>query len=488
MYLFDLLTTKKTMIMKFINRNWRMTGVLILLVSLTGCKKFVQLDTPPTLLVASAVFNDNTTATQAQTNIYSQMSSNQESYNMSNNSGLLSDELTGYAASGQQRQFYINAMISANVYFGPWGPAYNYIYQANAVLEGLQNSHGVSVAVKNQLSGEAKFIRAFWHFNLTNCYGNVPLVTTTAYATNARLARTPQPLVYEQIIADLKDAQGLLSNHYVDFSDTATTTERTRPTLWAADALLARVYLYAKQYVLAEAAATAVIAHADLYGLEPDLSNVFLANSQEAIWQLQIPLPNNGQATYDGANFILQADPNGSGGVSVSPQLLNSFEAGDKRRTNWVHDTTFAGTPYAYPYKYKQGINVSTVAEYGMVLRLAEQYLIRAEARAYQGKLPEAIADLNAIRNRAGLGNYVGSATDPAAILGAILHERQVELFTEWGHRWFDLIRTGTVNSVMGVVTPLKGGTWDPDRHQTLYPIPQIELGKDNNLTQNPGY
>jgi hypothetical protein len=476
------------MIMKFINKNGHMVGVIVLLLSITGCKKFVEINTPPTLLVASSVFNDNTTATSAQTVIYSQMSINTESFNMSSSSGLLSDELTGYAASGGQQQLYINALTANGATAGPWPSAYNYIYQANAVVEGLQNSHGVSAAVKNQLTGEAKFIRAFWHFYLTNCYGAVPLVTTTAYATNARLARTPQPLVYEQIIADLTDAQRLLSSHYVDFSDTATTTERTRPTLWAADALLARAYLYTKKYDLAEAAATAVLAHTDLYGLEPDLNNVFLANSQEAIWQLQIPQPNNGQATYDGNKFILQADPTGSGGVSVSTQLLGSFEPGDSRRTKWVHDTTFAGTPYAYPYKYKQGINVSTVKEYVMVLRLAEQYLIRAEARANQGKLPEAIADLNAIRRRAGLGNYTGSATDPAAILNAILHERQVELFTEWGHRWFDLIRTGTVNSVMGVVTPLKGGTWNADGHQTLYPIAQSERSKDNNLTQNPGY
>jgi hypothetical protein len=474
------------MIMKFINKNRQLIGVLILLLSLTGCKKFVEIDNPPTLLVASSVFNDNTTATSAQTVIYSQMSNNSESLNMSNNSGLLSDELISYSASGDNRQYYTNAMAAVNGP-GPWASAYSYIYQANAVMEGLQNSHGVNPGVKKQLSGEAKFIRAFWHFYLTNCYGNVPLVTTTNYAVNTRLARTPQALVYEQIITDLKDAQGLLAGHYVDFSDTANTTERTRPTLWAADALLARAYLYTKKYDLAEAAATAVINHTDLYGLEPDLNKVFLANSQEAIWQLQIPLPNNGFATFDGAHFILKAAPNG-GGVSVSSQLLSSFESGDSRRTNWVHDTTFAGTPYAYPYKYKQGTNVTTVKEYVMVLRLGEQYLIRAEARARQGKLPEAIADLNLIRNRAGLGNYTGSTTDPAAILGAILHERQVELFTEWGHRWFDLVRTGTVNSVMGVVTPLKGGTWSTDGHQTLYPILQTELVNDNNLTQNPGY
>jgi hypothetical protein len=73
-------------------------------------------------------------------------------------------------------------------------------------------------------------------------------------------------------------------------------------------------------------------------------------------------------------------------------------------------------------------------------------------------------------------------------MLSAILHERQVELFTEWGHRWFDLIRTKNATSVMSVVTPLKGGVWNNDGHQLLFPIPLSDLGKDPNLKQNSGY
>ena len=126
-----------------------------------------------------------------------------------------------------------------------------------------------------------------------------------------------------------------------------------------------------------------------------------------------------------------------------------------------------------------------------MVLRLGEQYLIRAEARARLGSnLSGAIGDLDKIRSRAGLPLI--ATTNPGitqpALIDKIMHERQVELFSEFGHRWFDLKRTNTVDAVMNVVTPLKaaGAPWQP--YQALYPIPITELQKAPNLTQNPGY
>jgi hypothetical protein len=121
---------------------------------------------------------------------------------------------------------------------------------------------------------------------------------------------------------------------------------------------------------------------------------------------------------------------------------------------------------------------------------LAEQYLIRAEAEANgaPGGVSQAVIDLNTIRKRAGLGGYIGSqVTD--SVLTAIYHERQVELFTEWGNRWFDLKRTGLVNAVMGSpgnVCQQKGGNWNPDWQ--LYPIALSELQADPNLKQNSGY
>jgi hypothetical protein len=116
-----------------------------------------------------------------------------------------------------------------------------------------------------------------------------------------------------------------------------------------------------------------------------------------------------------------------------------------------------------------------------MVLRLAEQYLIRAEARAEQNELTGAASDLNIIRMRAGLNPT--TATSQADILTAIQHERRVELFTEWGHRWFDLRRWGTAVPLLSSEKP--NSVTEDD---LLYPVPQSEISVNSNLTQNPGY
>jgi hypothetical protein len=116
-----------------------------------------------------------------------------------------------------------------------------------------------------------------------------------------------------------------------------------------------------------------------------------------------------------------------------------------------------------------------------MFLRLGEQYLIRAEAEAHLNDNTNAIKDLNIIRNRAGLANYAG-ATDQTSVLTAIMHERQVELFCEWGNRWFDLKRTGTIDAVLGAEKP----GWQP--YIALYPVPLTEIQSNPFLIQNPGY
>jgi starch-binding outer membrane protein, SusD/RagB family len=466
----------------------------LIMATLVSCKKFIQIGPPNTLLVTTNVFNNNSTATAAVTSIYTQMFNNSESYNIGQNLGLLADELTNYSTSVSEVQFYTNAMIATNN-SGEWIDAYNYIYQANAIIAALQNNGNIAPSVTQQLTGEALFIRAFWHFYLTNEYGDVPLVTTTNYAVNEKISRTSQAQVYAQIIQDLQDAQALLNANYVDGTDTAITTERTRPIKGAAQALLARAYLYTGKYDSAQAQATLVINNSNLYALDSILSptnstyspnSPFLMNSTEAIWQLYTPQPSSDN-TNDAQNFILEGAP--STGVdnssTISPQLLNSFEVGDLRRANWI-DSTGTVPDYYYPYKY-QAYNITNPTEYTMVLRLAEQYLIRAEAEANLGDSTDAVSDLNKIRNRAGLANYNEITNGP--LLTSILHERQVELFTEWGNRWFDLIRTGAVSAVLGTpgnVCQSKGGVWTSN--SKLFPIPQSEILEDPNLHQNPGY
>jgi len=285
-------------------------------------------------------------------------------------------------------------------------------------------------------------------------------------------------------LSDLNSAQNLLGDDYLDATLFNSTTERVRPTKWAAMALLSRSFLYSKDWDSTETVATAVINNVNLFSLD-SLNGVFLKNSTEAIWQLQPVI--DGQNTKDAATYILTSGPNTySNPVYLSSFLLNSFEPGDMRYQSWVTVDSSTGISYYYPYKYKNSTynTGSPVTEYLMVLRLAEQYLNRAEARAEKNDLSGAQADLNIIRNRAGLANTIASTQDE--LLKAILHERQVEYFTEWGNRWLDLKRTGSVDSVMEKVTPQKNGSWNSNFQ--LYPIPLHDLQLNANLSQNPGY
>jgi starch-binding outer membrane protein, SusD/RagB family len=472
------------------------TLLLFLLMSL-GCKKFVQISAPDTKLVTSSVFSNSTSATSAVLAIYISMFNNADSYNISEDQGLMSDELTNYSTNISQIQYYTNALLPVNNP-GDWVNGYNYIYQANALISGLQNNEQIPAAIAQQLTGEAKFVRAFWNFYLTNMYGNIPLVTTTDYTINESLPRSSQALVYAQITQDLQDAVALLNGNYVDATDTAVTTQRVRPTKAAAEALLASVYLYWGKYDSAKTEANNVINNG-LYSLCTNLNvagrvgrdSVFLMNSTETIWQISTPLPNNDN-TSEAQGFILFGAPGGTSNNSttISPQLLAAFEPGDLRRLNWVDSIVESGITYYFPYKY-QAVNTTQLTEFTMVLRLAEQYLIRAEAEANLGDMTAASADVNVIRARAGLGaspTLTASSTLQQAD-SAILHERQVELFTEWGHRWFDLIRMDSVNSVLGSpgnVCRSKGGVWNPD--WALYPVPQSEIANDVHLNQNSGY
>ncbi len=466
------------------------TASLFLLMStsvfFTGCKKFVDVGAPPTQMVTLNVFKTSATATAALQNIYVQMYNSTEFFNLERETGLLSDELKDYSGSPTTLQYYTNSMTADN-YFGPWNNAYNFIFQANAILEGLKDNDAIAPSITKQLTGEAKFVRAFWNFYLTNCYGDVPLANSTSYTVNKSLARTPQAEVYQQIVNDLTDAQSLMSERFVDASDTTETSERVRPSKWAATALLARVYLYTKDYGKAEAQATAVINNTNYFSLATDLNQVFLANSTEAIWQLGVPSPNL-YNTPEGYFFILQGEPSTQ---AISDELIAAFEPDDQRFVNWVNSYTTPDPPtvtYYYPFKYKI-FDDPSVSEYSTIFRLAEQYLIRAEARAHGAGtgLTGAISDLNEIRTRAGLPDYAGTEDEPS-VASAILHERQVEFFTE-GHRWFDLIRTNSVNSVLGSpgnVCQSKGGSWSSDWQ--LFPIPQGDRSRNRNLSQNHGY
>jgi hypothetical protein len=470
----------------------------------SGCKKFSEIKAPVTSVNEANVYATDATAISILTGLYMKMSTGTYyftgSQGISLYGGLLADEFTlykGISTTDPKYYYYTNSLYSdASGTQGTlfWG-IYNFIFTCNAAIEGLSNSSSLTPSVKQQLLGEAKFMRAFYYFYLVNLYGDVPLVLSTDWKDNVANARVPKDQVYSTIIQDLKDAKDLLSTDYLDgaLQKYSTTTERVRPTEWAASALLARTYLYygnitgsAGNYTNAEAEASSVISNTALFDTV-SLNNVFLKNSKEAIWQLQ---PINSQwNTEDARIFTLSTSPiglNTNHPVYLDSILVKKFDNTDKRKTNWLKTYTDASGTYYFPYKYKSATQNGPLTEYLMVLRLAEQYLIRAEARAQLGNISGAKDDLNIIRARAGLSGT--SANDQASLLAVILNERQLELFSEWGHRWFDLKRTGKVDEVMTIVTPLKsnGGTWKS--FQQWSPIPFDDIQRDPNLIQTSGY
>lgn len=440
-----------------------------------SCKKFVEVPPPANQIVNPIPFQDDATATATVIGIYSEMMRAQNLF--SNNlttlyAGMSADELYYYSPSFRD-EFVKNEITEANhenLRISFWEPAYKFIYTSNLCIEQLTKSSTLTPQLKNTLTGECKFIRAYCYFYLINLFGDVPLILTSDFRINSSLPRTPKEKVYEQIISDLNDAANLLGESYP-------TAGRVRPNKWAAAAMLARVYLYNGDWIDAESEATAVI-NSGVFTLEADLNNVFLKDSKEAIWQL---MPVNPQFnTYEG-HAILQPNNNLPPTYLLTNSLLNSFESGDKRRIAWVGSRMFQSQMEYFPYKYKVYGNSAPLTEYYMVLRLAEQYLIRAEARAHQNNFEGASDDVNIIRNRAGLPDVTYNSQQ--AILAAIEQERKIELFAEWGHRWNDLKRTGRIDAVLSAFKP---DTWQPK--DTLWPIPQGEINLNHALTQNPGY
>jgi hypothetical protein len=453
-------------------KRWTYSLACILL--LPSCRKVLNVAPPGDQISTAIVYASDENALSAVIGLYTQSMDNSRGLlngALSLYGGLSSDELSNTLPNPSETAFTSNTLKADNPLCGNlYTSAYNLIHIANALLAGLDHSPGVSVTARAQLGGEGKFMRALLYFYLVNLYGGVPLVLTTDTAT-AVLPRSPVPVVYQQIEADLLAAQQSLSADYL--TTAGYSGDRTRPNRAAATALLARVYLYLGQYAQAEAAASVVIGN-PLYRLEDSLDAVFLKGSTEAIWQLQ-PV-HAGIATAEASFFVPTGGP---AYYPLTNGLLGSFEPGDQRLRHWVGQSV---TGQYYPYKYKQASVDPTapLLEYNTVLRLAEVYLVRAEARLGQGNVGGAVDDLNRIRQRAGLPGTV--VVDVPGLRTAILRERRVECFAEWGNRWFDLRRTGMADAVLGGEKPEWVGT------DTLYPLPATELKFNPGLVQNPGY
>lgn len=332
-----------------------------------------------------------------------------------------------------------------------WNNNYNTINRANHIIEKvpLVEDTKLTTDLRNQLIGEAYFIRAVSYFDLVRLFGGVQLflTPTRTVADKIGLARSSTQETYDQVLADLNKAESLLP----------ATVVRNRATKYTVFALRARVNLYLKRYEAAESDVNAVLAN-DGYKLIKPFA--LAGGTAESILELSYTVNNINPG------FTLW-----SGNRQLSPtanlhNLLNDPLVGGGRKLLSVKTgANFFGKIFP--------LNSSP----NYVLRTAELFLIRAEARALKSTpdLDGALADLNKVRDRSDLSALPTATKDE--LLLAIENERRVEFALE-PHRWFDLVRTGRAPAVLNL----------QDSNKYIFPIPANEIATNPILAQNPGY
>lgn len=458
------------------------------LFAVAGCESALEVD-PVTVVPEEDAVVDAVSARAALAGAYDAMQSGDYYGEVMFTWGELSADnaqhsgtFTSYADADQAVITSDNGQVE-----GTWDAIYDAINRANVLIQRLPALTNMDAAERDQMIGEALFIRALGYHNLVKLWAGVPIRTTPVASIEdaANVSRATVAEVYTQILADLTQAEGLMSSQ----------TGTRNASIGAVRALRARTLLYrassgptglnaTADWAAAEAAATSVINMG--YSLAPAFGDLFHptgADTDEDIFRLRF----NDQDAFTGGYYFLVKTLGGRYEVAPTANVRTSFEAGDGR---------FAVTIKADPARatrfYGAKFSTSTGTEHPHVFRLAEMYLIRAEARARQGspaQLGAAVADYNMLRVRAGLAPHTFGVTvvTQADVLSAIARERRSELAFE-GDRWPDLVRSGNGVAIMTA----HRGTFAA--HQILYPIPQNEIDVTRlpdgsaRLTQNPGY
>lgn len=366
-----------------------------------------------------------------------------------------------------------------------WQSMYRTIYVANFMLENLPKVTGVPEATRKQVTAEARFLRGWANFIGTYTYGDIPQVTSTDQAANRIIGRTARATILTSVLADYEAALTDLPD--VSSGSTNITTNATYLNKTSCRAAMARYYLYQKNWAKAEELASNVI-NAGVYKLETNYIDIVTRDfTAESILEVGYNLSDD-----PGTSTLLF--PNG---LSLNNLLVGRREVIPSNQLIVSLVSTEAGTrqqTIGFDVKNLRGSdNGWTVRKYGtasednnniVLIRLAEMYLIRAEARAQLGRqtgATGAVADLNVLRTRAKAPAI--AVTVQADVLLAVERERVYELAFE-GHRWYDLVRTGRAQAVMSAFSP----NWN-SRYE-LWPIPQSEIQQNPTLKgqQNPGY
>lgn len=484
-----------------------------LLLTAGGCKDYLVEDNRSTIS-QGAYFSTASQAQAAVDGLYSSLRifNNDTGYGESIWVGL--DLLACHATSLGQSQFnnqLINQSIDpANPYFSNvWNSSYNGVGSANLAIARIPGI-AMDETLKKSLLGQAYFMRAFLYYNLVRLYGDVPLLITPIDGNSPDLypSRSPQADVYKLIISDLQTAEaaGL------------PTVDRTgRISAGAVKSLLASVYLttagYPLQikanYSLAATKAAEVIdaGSYSLFSSYASLHNTVDKNQGEFILQAQYSfgITSNAISPLIIPYFVgISKYSDEFGALIPTNEFFNSYEAGDLR----VQEQQFYFSKYpsiSNPtkiidfkvhalYKYFQvssALGNGSSDENWTLLRLPEVMLIYAEASNETAPpTAKAYTQLNAIRSRAMLPALSGLSQ--AAFREAVWKERYHELAYET-KAYFDIQRTrqtyDVVNNKFVNVIGFKSEVGVPFHEKyLLWGIPSAEIGRNNKLTQNPGY
>ncbi|MCL7987295.1 RagB/SusD family nutrient uptake outer membrane protein [Sphingobacterium sp. lm-10] len=430
---------------------------------LSSCSSFLEVD-PRASISGENIIHDATSAQAAINGAYAGLRSY---YSLNYQSiAYLSGDNVQWTGSQSLVQEFINHRVNPEnaTLAVTWIDIYKTINRANHVIKALRELSGDAIpeSVKNSILGQAYGIRALAYFDLIRVWGGVPLITepTQNVGENLGIARSTREETYALVLADLNQAEALLPE----------TTNRfilTKKTIWG---LKARYHLYREEWAQAASFASLLIADQANYDLLNPYFTFFkenVAGTRESVLELfysvNEPNPHRGQWQPQTNGGTRQWAPS----EALIGLLTNATTAG--ARSELIardNQNRWYGNLY-----YR-----STAADPTYLIRIAELYLIRAEASAHLGEYSQALADLNRIRERALLAPRSASS-EPNTLLRWIEDERRLEFAFE-AHRWFDLVRTRRAAAVLGVT----------EAFRLVLPIPFNQILADPVLEQNPGY
>ncbi|MDM1408224.1 RagB/SusD family nutrient uptake outer membrane protein [Myroides sp. DF42-4-2] len=451
-------------------KNIYISLLLISILMIQSCEKMIEIDLPTDQINAKNVFKDKRSATAVLTNLYLNLRENSiytgNSQGIATQLGLYTDELVPVSIppTADESLLFNNTLNpSSSIFEVFWNTSYSHIYAINSFIIGVTESTGISDEDKATFLAEAYTLRTMYYQGLTQLFGDIPYTISTNYKENASIKKTSHLEVLNYIEQDL--LKSLESLSYQDKSSQKYYINKA-----VVELILAKNYLLQKKYDKAEFYAQLLIDN-PLYYLEVDLSQVFKKNAQSTLWQLSNS--NSTSATYEARNYIMLVD---DWLYKLSPNLLNSFDNNDFRKSNWIAE--FSPSAGSYNNKYKNYVN--NTDECSILFRIEEAYFILSEALIYQNREKEAIPHLNVIRQRAGLTSLSNNLSKEDTIL-VMLEESRKEFFLEHARRFFDLKR----NNKLSILKESKPN-WQ-DKH-ALLPYPEKELLINPNLNPQNEY